>query len=101
MYSQAPVLARALKTNPDPIGHTNPLRIKSPTLKTELKKEQDTILYAVWLCICEENIQDLKFILCKEEMLQKVEKMDSKFLGTKISDFFFMLSIIIKNLLIM
>lgn len=101
MYSQAPVLARALKTNPDPIGHTNPLRIKSPTLKTELKKEQDTILYAVWLCICEENIQDLKFILCKEEMLQKVEKMDSKFLGTKISDFFFMPSIIIKNLLIM
>lgn len=41
MYSQAPVLARALKTNPDPIGHTYPLRVKSPTLKTQLIK-QDT-----------------------------------------------------------
>lgn len=36
MDSQAPVLARAFKTNPDPICHTNPLRIKSPTLKTKL-----------------------------------------------------------------
>lgn len=34
MYAQASVLARALQTNPDPIGHTNPLRVKSPTLKT-------------------------------------------------------------------
>lgn len=37
MYSQAPVLARALETNPDAVCHTNPLRVKSPTLKTELK----------------------------------------------------------------
>lgn len=38
MYSQAPVLARALETNPDAICHTNPLRVKSSTLKTQLKK---------------------------------------------------------------
>lgn len=40
MYSQAPVLARALETNPDAICHTNPLRVKSSTLKTQLKKNQ-------------------------------------------------------------
>lgn len=39
MYSQAPVLARALETNPDAICHTNPLRVKSSTLKTQLKKK--------------------------------------------------------------
>lgn len=40
MYSQAPVLARALETNPDAICHTNPLRVKSSTLKTHLKKNK-------------------------------------------------------------
>lgn len=40
MYSQAPVLARALETNPDAICHTNPLRVKSSTLKTQLKKNK-------------------------------------------------------------
>lgn len=44
MDSQAPVLPRALKTNPDPICHTNPLRIKSPTLKTKLKRTKNSII---------------------------------------------------------
>lgn len=39
MYSQAPVLARALETNPDAICHANPLRVKSSALKTQLEKQ--------------------------------------------------------------
>lgn len=34
MYPKASVFTRALKANPDPVGHTDPLRIKRPTLKT-------------------------------------------------------------------
>lgn len=34
MYPETPVFTRALKTNPDPISDTDPLRIKRPTLKT-------------------------------------------------------------------
>lgn len=46
MDSKAPVLPRALETNPDPVCHTNPLRIKSPTLKTKLEKEWNTLYVA-------------------------------------------------------
>lgn len=45
MDSQAPVFARALKTYPDPVGHTNPLRVKSPTLKAKLRKTR----YSEWI----------------------------------------------------
>lgn len=39
VYSQASVFARTFQTNPDPIGHTHPLRIEAPTLKAKLRKE--------------------------------------------------------------
>ena len=37
MYSQAPVLARALQTDPDAIGHTDPLGVERSTLKAKLE----------------------------------------------------------------
>lgn len=43
MYSQAPVFARALKTNPDSIGHTDPLGVEGPTFKTQLTRKHKVL----------------------------------------------------------
>jgi hypothetical protein len=38
MYSQAPVLPRALETNPYTIRNTNPLGVESATFEAKLEK---------------------------------------------------------------
>ena len=38
MYSQAPVLPRALQTDPDAICNTNPLGVERTTLEAKLEK---------------------------------------------------------------
>lgn len=45
MYSQTPVFAGAFQTDPDPVRHTDPLRVESPTLKAKLKHRRDMMIF--------------------------------------------------------
>lgn len=45
MYSQASVFARALKTNPDSVGHTDPLGVEGSTFKTKLIRKHKVLDY--------------------------------------------------------
>lgn len=44
MDSEAPVFAGALQTNPDPISHTDPLRVEGAALKAKLREEEQDAL---------------------------------------------------------
>lgn len=66
MNSKASVFARALKTDPDAIRHTDPLRVKSPTFKTQLQEGQT-------------YIQDFVYILSKSVSITLVFLSEAKF----------------------